>query len=103
MPQEAFEDEEFCSAQDVEDCGLQVRGFGVSGTHLPVSGDVLEAAIGLGFAADEEHAWATCDDDAAFGGRGQKRQVRAWRWQTAAEILRGNDWGQEDKDFIRKQ
>ena len=67
LPQEAFDDGEFCSAQDVEDCGLQVRGFAASGTHLPVSGDVLEAAMGLGFTADEEHAWATCDDDACSG------------------------------------
>ena len=67
MPQDTFDNQEFCSAQDVEDCGLQVRGFGGAGTHLPVAAEVLETAMGLGFTADEEHAWATCDDDAEFG------------------------------------
>jgi hypothetical protein len=52
---------------------------------------------------DITHSVPQADIETAFGGRGQKRQVRAWRWQTAAEILQSNDWGQEDKDFIRKQ
>ena len=67
MPQDTFDNQEFCSAQDVEDCGLQVRGFGGAGTHHPVAAEVLETSMALGFTADEEHAWATCDDDAEFG------------------------------------
>ena len=43
------------------------------------------------------------DMDAAFGDREEKQNVRAWRWQTAAEILRGKNWRQEDVDFVAKQ
>ena len=52
---------------------------------------------------DITHSVPKAEIDTAFRGREQKRQVRAWRWQTAAEILRSNGWSQEDKDFIRKQ
>ena len=43
------------------------------------------------------------DIDDAFGDREEKQKVRAWKWHTAAEILRGKNWRQEDVDFVAKQ
>ena len=43
------------------------------------------------------------DIDAAFGDREQKRKVRAWRWHTAAEILRGKSWRQPNVEFVARQ
>ena len=45
------------------------------------------------------------DIGAAFGDREEKQKVRTWRWHTAAEILRGKNWRQEDGivGFVAKQ
>ena len=43
------------------------------------------------------------DIDSAFRDREQKQSIRAWRWHTAAEILRGKRWRQEDRGYVAKQ
>ena len=42
--------------------------------------------MGLGLTADEEHAWATCDDDAEFGAGEEAGGADLDRGDLAAEL-----------------
>ena len=52
---------------------------------------------------DITHSVPEADIESAFGDREEKQSVRKWGWHTAAEILRGKRWTQEDRDYVAKQ
>ena len=80
--------------------GLGESTWGTWATAGPVTNAFKHKTY---YTYDITHSVPKADIDSAFGDREQKQSIREWRWHTAAEILRGKRWRQEDRDYVATQ